>query len=66
MNQRKAKSFRRMANTLNQSGTQYNDDYRIPRYQQVGFQFIKVQKGVPLTLRKSCTRKIYQEMKKNS
>lgn len=66
MNQRKAKSLRRMAKAISQSGTQYNDDYQTPRYHEAGFQFVKVQNGVPLTLRKSCTRKIYQEMKKNT
>lgn len=64
MNQRKAKKLRRMAKTI----LNRRIDYKIgqpPRYQEVGFSFVKVAPGVPTTLA-NCTRKIYKQMKRNS
>lgn len=65
MNNRKAKQLRKMAKTLVNRQTEYND-YEVPQYQQVGFQFIKVKKGTPLTRKDSCTRSVYQKMKKSA
>lgn len=63
MNNKKAKQLRKMAKTLKDNQTEYND-YSQPEYQQVGFNFIKTKSGTPCTMKSNCTRAIYKKLKK--
>lgn len=62
MNNKKCKKLRKMANSLNKNEVSYNQ-WQAPKYQQLGMNFIKVEKGTPLTLNKSCARSIYKNLK---
>lgn len=68
MNGKKAKLARKAANVIGDTyelpETRYQE-YDIPVFTQINYNWVKAQKGSPLKLHPRCRRSIYQQMKKS-